>query len=323
MQVKSRGATSRNRGTATGRSAGAVVLRGIRLAIEGSEGAAFVLRRARSEVGALPSTNERRILSKLLDAVTDTEPVDGGVVIAVLLAAYAAEAERARRLDEALEALRLARVLEPRSADLALRAARIARLQGRVQEAARLYARVRALDDGTGAWARLARIGEALVSSDPERELAVALRAAVRAGDAEAAALALEERAALREASGDVAGSVRDLCVAALRYGCARDRARVAHRLADLLSARGDRAGAREALLAALAAGDAEQQAYAMNRLHMHARAEGDELGMRRWRPGAAPLVALGPGRRAVAGYRSSLPRLRWWRDRLASAQSA
>ncbi len=303
------------------RGTGALVLGAVELKRAGVAGGTFVRRRAEAEVARLGATAERRILAKLLAVVAEPAAA-GGELVAKLLGAYAAELERGGRYVEAAAALELALRERPESAELALRAARVARLRGRAEGAAGWYARVRELDDGSGRWSRLAAIGEALIGEEPMRSVSRAMRAAVRAGDAGAAAIALEERAGLRQARGEAAGAIRDLCVAALRYESTGDRARVAHRLADVLAARGDHAGTREALLAALAVGKADQRAYAVNRLHTLARAAGDELGLRRWRSSSpSPLVALGPGRRAAGG--SAAGRLRRWRGRLEAARSA
>ena len=326
MQVTTQDVRNGPGGSAARRETGALVLRAVRLALEGKTGAAFLWRRAWDEVGRLDTGDERRRLAKLLHVVAEPTSVEWPSM-AALLAAHAAACEGRRWLEEAAEALRLAVWVDPTSPDAALRAARVERLRGRREEAARLYARVRELDDGSGEWARLAMIGDALLQDDPEQALSRAMRVAVRAGDSEAAAVALEERAEARLASGNEAGAVRDLCVSALRYGRGPDRARVSHRLADLLASRGDRAGVREALLAALATGDEAQRAYATNRLHDQARLDGDDLGVRRWRQTAAPLVSLAPARSAshaaAGGRQTRAPQLRRWRIRLEEARSA
>lgn len=208
--VRNGGIEGRAGDRAARREAGRVVLRALALEARGSPGAAFVRRRAEREVERLGPSEERRRLTKLLA----TSPGEA-CVRSKLLAAHAAELEREGRLAEASAALIVARRLDRDSPDLVLRAARLARLSGRVGRARRLYARVRALDGGAGRWARLAAVGEALVSSDPYEALTEAIQAAVRAGDDAAAAVGLQERAALARATGDGAGAARDRCVAA------------------------------------------------------------------------------------------------------------
>ena len=194
------------------REASGVVLRALALEACGSPGAAFVRRRAEREVERLEPSQERRLLTKLL-ATTPGE----ARVRSKLLAAYAAELEREGRLAEASAALLLARRLDRESPELVLRAARLARLSGRIGRARRLYARVRALDGSVGHWTRLAAVGEALLSPDPYAALTEAIQAAVRADDDAAAAVGLEERAALRRRIGDEAGAHRDRCSAVFR----------------------------------------------------------------------------------------------------------
>src|SRR5690606_35787529 len=194
------------------REASGVVLRALALEACGSRGAAFVRRRAEREVERLGPSRERRLLTKLLA----TAPGDARVR-SKHLATYAAELEREGRLAEASAALLLARRMDRESPELVLRAARLARLTGRIGRARRLYARVRALDGRAGHWARLASVGEALLSPDPYAALTDAIQAAVRADDDAAAAVGLEERAALRRRIGDEAGAHRDRCSAVFR----------------------------------------------------------------------------------------------------------
>lgn len=193
------------------REAGGMVVRALALEARGSAGAAFGRRRAAQEVARLGGSEERRLLTKLLEAPGEAR------VLAKLLAAYAAELERQGRLREASAALLLARRLWRDSPEVALRAARVARLSGRAGRARRLYARVRALDDGSGHWSHLAAVGEALLSPDPQRALTAVIQAAVLSGDDAAVVVGLEERASLRRAQGDEAGADRDRCIAAFR----------------------------------------------------------------------------------------------------------
>lgn len=193
------------------REAGGVVVRALALEARGSAGAAFVRRRAEREVARLGRSEERRLLTKLLEAPGEAR------VLAKLLAAYAAELERQERLGEAAAALLVARRLWRDSPELVLRAARVARLAGCAGRARRLYARVRMLDGDSGHWSRLAAVGEALLSQDPQQALTAAIQAAVESEDDVAVVVGLEERAALRRAQGDEAGADRDRCVAAFR----------------------------------------------------------------------------------------------------------
>ncbi|HEU4558556.1 MAG TPA: hypothetical protein VFS20_11935, partial [Longimicrobium sp.] len=175
----------------------------------------------------------------------------------------------------------------------------------------------RELDGGSGVIARLAEVGEAVVSADPVRSLGRVIRRALRAGDAESAAVGMEERACARRAEGDRAGAARDLVIAATRYTDAVDRARVAHELAGVALAQGDADAARQALQVALTWGDAPQQDHARTRLHTLSRDVDDQVGMRRWRSfKRAPLVSMSAYRPRSTGG-SSGPRLQRWREAL------
>lgn len=303
-------------------AAGALVLRAVEQAVERRAGFGFLAARAGGEVSGLEKGPERAVLRRillLLDA-------DGGVETARLaspLVGYACELERTRRLPEADAALALARSAAPDDAEVALHAARVARKLGDRVRAMALYGVVRDLDGAQGPMARLAQVGEAVVSEDAERALTRVVRAALRAGDAEAAAVGLEERARTRRLAGDRRGAARDLCLAAARFIDGVDRARVAHELADVTLASGDPLAAREALLVALEWGDAPQKEHARARLHTLARDLGDQVGARRWRSTRPPsLTSLSLYRpRPVA--RSAAPRLSRWRDALAERREA
>jgi hypothetical protein len=301
-------------------AAGALVLHAVQCTGAGDPDA-FALRRARGELAGLSSCAEKSILSRLLLAAEEgAEPACLGRT----LAAYACELERTRRLPEADAAAMLAVALDGAGSETALHAARLARKVGDRQRAHVLYCASRDLDLGGGAIARLAAVGEALVSDAPERGLTRVIRAALRAGDREAAAVGLEERAGVRRLAGDRAGALRDLCMAAGRYADAVDRARVAHELAGTALGGGDADAAREALLAADAWGDAPQRDHARTRLHTLSRDLGDQLGMRRWRASRPPsLVSLSAYRPARARGRSLAPRLRRWRESLGAALHA
>jgi tetratricopeptide (TPR) repeat protein len=259
----------------------------------------FLAARAGVEVARLAQGGERSILRRLLLLAARPMAERSGSAMATLLVDYAGELESTQRLREAAAALALARTISPGCAEIALHAARLARRLRDPERALALYAEARRLDASGGVIARFASIGEAVVSADPERGLGQAMRAAVRAGHGEAAAVALEERARVRRTAGRQRGAIRDLCVAALRFADPVDRGRVAHELADIAMATGDITTAREALLLALACGAGPQRAHARSRLHTMARSEGDMVGMRRWRSTAGPpaLVSLTPSR--------------------------
>jgi len=306
--------SERERGERSRRAAaGALVLAAVERVLAGMRDD-FGVRRARRELEGLQRSAERSVLLRLLMLVDD-EAAEARLVRP--LVAYACELERTRRLPEADAALSLALRLQGCGAAATLHAARLARKLGDRERALALYAAARDLDGGSGAIARLAEVGEAVVSPDPARALSRAARRALRAGDAEAAAVGLEERAAARRAAGDRTGAARDLCIAAARHQDAEDRARVAHELAGVTLALGDTAAAREALLAALAWGQPPQQDHARMRLHTLARDLGDQVGMRRWRSfKRAPLVSLSTYRSATP-VRSLAPRLARWREAL------
>ncbi|HEU0052372.1 MAG TPA: hypothetical protein VFQ39_04310, partial [Longimicrobium sp.] len=269
----------------------------------------------------LEKSAEKSILLRVLAVLGDAGLADAR--LAKPLVGYACELERTRRLPEADAAVSLALVVEGGNAATALHAARLARKLGERERALALYCAARDLDHGSGPIARLAEVGEAVVSADAERGLSRAVRRALRAGDAEAAAVGLEERAAVRRAAGDRKGAVRDLCLAALRYTDPVDRARVSHELAGATLAMGDAEAAREALLAALSWGDAPQKDHARVRLHTLSRDVGDQVGMRRWRSFTRPsLVSLSAYRPAPAAT-SIAPRLNRWREALGERAEA
>ena len=295
-------------------AAGALVLRAVEQAVAGAWDA-FTLRRAEGEVAALPRSAESSVLARILRVLEEGAETRA---LAAALVAYACALESGRRLREADAAASLALSLDEGGSATALHAARLARKLGARDRALALYCAARDLDGGGGDIARLAEIGEAVVSDDADRRLGRAIRRARAAGDAEAAAVGLEERAQLRRAAGDRHGAARDLCAAAVRFTDGVDRARALHALAGVALAMGDAAAAREALQAALAWGDAPQQEHARARLHTLARDLGDQVGMRRWRSFSRPsLVSLSAYRPRPAG-RTLAPRLRRWREAAA-----
>jgi tetratricopeptide (TPR) repeat protein len=295
-------------------AAGALVLRAAERAVEPAEGLVFLLGRARAEAEGLPRGAERSILRRLLALL---EAGAGPDRLAGSLVSYACELERTRRLPEADAALSLARSLAPEDAGVALHAGRVARKLGERERALELYRAARDLDGGDGSIARLAEVGEAVVSPEPEVRLARAIRRALRSGDAEAAAVGMEERARVRRAAGNRGRAARDLCLAAVRFTDPVDRARVAHELADVVIASGDPLAAREALLVAADWGDAPQREHAQARLHTLSRDMGDQVGMRRWRSAKRPSLTSLSLYRGAPAPASAAPRLARWREAL------
>jgi hypothetical protein len=295
-------------------AAGALVLAAVERASAGGTDE-FGVRRARREVEGLERSPEKSILTRVL-VVLEESPGR----LAAPLVQYACELERTRRLAEADAAVSLALRLDTGSSSTALHAARLARKLGDRERALALYCAARDLDGGSGVIARLAAVGEAVVGADPERGLSRAIRAALRAGDAESAAVGLEERATVRRARGDRRGAARDLCLAAARFTDGVDRARVAHALAGIVLAMGDAPAAREAMLAALSWGDAPQKDHARTRLHTLARDDGDQVGMRRWRSFQRPSLVSMSAYRPGADAATLAPRLTRWREALTPA---
>ncbi|MBB4637724.1 hypothetical protein [Longimicrobium terrae] len=295
--------------------AGALVLRVVEQALGGTADE-FSLRRAEADVTGLQKSPEKTILLRIIRVLRDGAPVGR---TAPALVSYACELERTRRLPEADAAVSLAFAMDHASGATALHAARLARKLGERERALALYCAARDLEGGDGQIARLAAVGEAVVSENAEEKLGNAIRLALRAGDAESAAVGLEERAKLRRARGNRRGAGRDLAVAAARYTDAVDRARACHELAGTALAAGDADAAREALLIALDCGDAPQRDHAQSRLHTLARDLGDQVGTRRWRSFTPPsLVSLSAYRPSPA--RTTLaPRLRAWRESAAA----
>jgi hypothetical protein len=295
-------------------AAGALVLACVERARAGGVDE-FSHRRARAEAERLAKSPERSILLRLLMRVEADTPVDARV--AKSLVSYACELERTHRLAEADAAVSLALAFDGSGSTTALHAARLARKLGHRERALALYCAARDLDGGGGAIARLAAVGEAAVSPDAVRALGRAIRHALAAGDAEAAAVGLEERAAARRLSGDRRGAARDLLLAGARFTDAVDRARVAHALAGVTLAAGDADGAREALRLALAFGEAPQRDHARTRLHTLSRDLGDQVGMRRWRSFKRPPLVSMSACRPMPGARSLAPHLLRWREAL------
>lgn len=299
----------------------ALVLRTIEYALQPGSDAAFLRRRAEHDVSGIAAGAERALLARLL-LLAEMVPDSGAACLTDSLISFAYELESTRRLPEADAVLTLARSIDSGGALLALHAARVSRMLGDRERALELYRTARDLDACGGAIARLARIGAAVISSDAERDLGCLLRDALQAGDAEAASVALEERARLRRARGARRAAARDLCIAAVRFPDPVDRARVAHQLADLYIANDDPRAAREALLLALTVGDASQRDHARSRLHTVARDLGDQVGMRRWRTFTRPALVSLSARPRTQVDRSEAPRLARWRERMTGGSS-
>lgn len=291
----------------------ALVLRSVEALAGSSADADFLGRRAAAELDQLEKGQERSILRRVLNLAIGREVTGLGDV----LSDYAGALEEARRLPEADAVITLARELDSRRADVALRAGRIARLLGDRERALDLYRTARGLDSGDGAMARLAAIGEAVIAEDPERAISTVIRAAILAADAEAAAVALEERGRIRRIAGNRSGAARDFAFAAARFEDAVDRARVAHLLADLFVASGDPEAAREALLFALKVGDRSQKDHAQARLHTVSRDLGDQIGMRRWRSFQRPALVSLSSRPGPPSTSSAAPAVARWLKRV------
>lgn len=297
----------------------AQVLRTAEELVEGRAGAEFSRRRTLQELSALPSGAERSLLRRLL-ALAGAPAEEGRTAkVCEALVRYGCELEAGRRLEEASAVLELALSLEPWSAETALHCARVARLRGDREGALALYRSARALD-GEGSIARFADIGEAVVSARGEQMLSSVIRAAIVRGEGEIAGVALEERALLRRARGARELAARDLCLAAWRFTDAVDRARVAHRLADLFIAADDPRAAREALLLVLSVGDETQQEHARARLHTVCRDLGDQVGQRRWRSFKRPPLVSLSARPRTAVAESAAPRVAEWRESIEAA---
>jgi len=303
-----------------GRRAGAVALalRSVERILEDGVAADFLRRRAEREIEDMAGGAERSLLLRLVGMAG----TDSGL-IGDLLMEYSAGLEGARRLPEADAVMTLAVAIEPQRADFALQAGRVARLQGDRGRALRLYRLASELDRTGGMLARLAAVGEAVIAPDPELSLSRVIRGSVRAGDHEAAAVGLEERARHRRSAGDPRRAARDFALAAARYPDAVDRARVAHQLADLFVAADDPEAAREALLLALSCGDRSQRDHARSRLHAISRDLGDRVGMRRWRSFTPPSLVSLSARSAVRVEISSAPKVARWRERVEARVTA
>lgn len=283
-------------------------------------GDSFLLRRAQQAVSSLDAGPARRALRRVVDGLAggDDAAAQGGLL------AYGGVLERHAVYDVAADVYRQVMESRPGDARVTLHAARAVRRAGRRSEALELYREAGQQSGEDGHLLLLVRIGEALVSETPVDALSDVVRDARRTGDMDALAIAREERSRFRAAAGHSGRAIRDLAAAAGRYTDRIDRVRAAHSMGELLSARGDLAGAREALLAALDLVHDAQRGHTVQRLRTVARAMGDELELRRSRGQAAKggLVTLAPmPRKLNTGTTMRIPptapALRRWRSAL------
>jgi hypothetical protein len=280
-----------------------------------SPGAEFALRRAEFDavelggpVGSAFVHVLRRAGSTRDDERTWSEALAGTLVRAGGALEVVGEHASARALFE------LATELRPTCATTRLHAGRAARQAGQADAALAHYTRAQSLDV-EGRIARLARIGEAMLSGSGERRLSQEIRSAVRAGDYEAAGVGLEARAILRCQAARCREAIRDLCACALRYPDPEHRSRAAERVAALLTQDNDLEGAREALLLVHEIGSPAQRKAARTKLYRLSLELGDALGAKRWK-GEEAIQVSPTISRSGAGPRSvSLPVLRDWRD--------
>lgn len=293
---------------------GRLVLRAAGSCLKDGSGTAFLRRRARAAVGSLEPGRVERALRR---AVAALGPPPDREELSASLVSFGGALERRGEFQGAVMPFETALVARPDSAPLMLHAARAHRKAGHRDRALSLYRGVRTGRDDR--LARFAEIGEALLADAPDDELGAVLRASESAGDAEAAAVALEERARLRRGSGRLADAVDDLIRAGLRYHDRGDRLRVARTLGDLLMEAGSLEAAREALWTAAELAGPAEMADVAGRLRTIAREEGDEVGRRRWRPVCpSQPVDQAPSRAAVRDPSSGfVDVIRGWRESL------
>ena len=311
QQLEPGAAPQRVRELETGR----LVVRAVRQVLAAAPGSPFLVERARGAVVSLEPSRARQALNRVIEGLARIAKEPEAVADA--LVCYGGVLEQHHERADAVEVFASALAIQPDRSDLMLHAARSYRVAGEREAALALYRRVRELNDGS--LARFSHLGEALLSRCPEAALDEVLEEAEAVADREVAGVALEERARVRRAGGRSDEAVADYTRAGLRYSDRRDRLRVAHTLADLLLARGDYEATREALgAAAELALSAEERDHAGQRLRAVARAQGDEIGLRRHPPTRpSSLVTLMPVRRASACADSVAPTVRQWRDAL------
>lgn len=258
----------------------------------------FLHRRALAQVQKLPEGFEAALMDRILAGLSSG--MGEGLSIPDLLLEWAGFLETRGRLSAAAVVLRTGSEVRPHDSEFLLHRARVARKAGHIDEARRLYRRIQERGDGPGRLHRMARVGSALLSEDPEPALGRALRMALRDGDREAAAVALEERARLRRRRSQTAAALRDYGAALLRFPDPVDKGRVGLELADVLLARNELNAARQVLLEVERLGHPDQAVLARGRLFCVSLALGDALGLRRWRHAHAPaLVGLTPAGRS------------------------
>lgn len=295
---------------------GRLAQRAVRSWLEGRRDASFLVKRARAAVAALEPGPVQQALGRVVAALD--APVERETLTAAL-ASYGGVLERRQHCAGAVGPFETALMVRPGSTPLMLHAARANRKAGHRERALALYRRVRKRGDGR--MARFSEIGQALLADAPDDALGAVLRASESAGDAEAAAVALEERAQIRRRSGRLADAVDDLVRAGLRYDDRGDRLRVARALGDLLMAAGSLDAAREALWTAAELAGPADIADVAGRLRSIAMEQGDEVGQRRWRPVCpSPFVDQASSR----GVRDPSPGfvdvIRGWRESLAGS---
>jgi tetratricopeptide (TPR) repeat protein len=281
---------------------------------------AFLLRRAADATAGLDAGPARRALRRAVQALQEED----GASLRLALGMYGGTLERHGAHDAASEVYEAAMRLWPGEAELTLHAARAARRSGRREAALALYRQAGRECRGNAHMFLLVRIGEALVSEHPADLLTAVIQAARRMGDADAVAVAREERSRHLLAAGRRGAALRDLASAAGRYTDGIDRVRVLHRMSELLIASGDLPGAREVLLAAVDQAAPAHRGHGVQRLRTVARALGDELELRRSRGrSAAGPVSLTPSASLLGrpAGRSMAPRLRRWCSLLERAR--
>ncbi|HSJ24835.1 MAG TPA: tetratricopeptide repeat protein [Longimicrobiales bacterium] len=274
----------------------------------------FLVRRAGELVTGLENGPARRPLRWTLEQAADGSSATPRVITGLL--GYGAVLERHGEHGEAEHVYRAVLELRPRDASVALHVARAARKAGRREEALALYRHAGQCAGGDTHMQLLVATGEALVSDDPDQRLTAVIVSARRAGKRDAEAVAREERARVRLSARRGGAALRDLLAAAVRFRDAHDRVRVLHRAAELLTARGDLPAAREALLTALDVVPDAHRGHTLQRIRTVARAQGDELELRRSRGrGASPVVTLAPSPARRPAAASAVRHVRRLRD--------
>jgi tetratricopeptide (TPR) repeat protein len=302
--------------------AGRLVLRAV-ASVGSAAGASlpeFMVRRARASVERMERSPARAALGRAVNAVADVaaDEAERRAELRQALVCYGGVLERHCVWPAAVEAYETARVVAPLDPEVMLHLARAHRLSGSRAAALELYRAVREVS-ADARLVRFAEVGGALLAADAVAALTAVLDPAGATVEPEVCAVALEERARLHRNASRTDEAVADYIAAAQVYERTEDCVRIAHALADLMLARGDLAGAREAMYLAHDVALPAQRANVVHRLRAVARAQGDEIGLRRW-PSARPasFVSLIGPRRAVTTGRTHAPLLRNWRDQMA-----